>query len=479
MPDPSSVSDRAVADVLAIDAAVARSTGPGVFGVTPEGFVPKPFARLLAEKLALARELFGDDLDLTSGSAIRKLLEVSALEDARLWAALAAMYDDSFVVTATGAALSHLGEELGLPRPHLQASGTVRLTLKGDLPEGTTEIMLPRGGRMLTEGGHHVALDRGVTLSTANPEREVAVVAFYPGPEHNLDPDASDGGAHPQRISRWNEDDDKLAGLRAIGFDGVQITHTAKLTGGERQWSDRRYRQLLLQAPRSLWTVEAVRMAVALVPGVRQVQVHDGWGGLDITQSLFGNFNFIERVFSAERDLASPYYFTVLVAPRPDAFWEGPDGLQAAIASAIEDLRPIGIFPRIQRARSVGVRVDAKLVVQGLPLPAGSTTNVNASGAALALKERLRRRLRPVIEEVSFGEPVRAAEILWSIMNEPGIVDVRDLTLVRFPASDQVLDFSGAEPPAGTESLICGANLSLDADQIPVYVDDVRGLEII
>lgn len=69
----------AVADVLAIDEAVARSTGPGAFGIQPEGFVPKPFARLLAEKLSLASQLFGDDLDLTSGSAIRKLMEVSEI----------------------------------------------------------------------------------------------------------------------------------------------------------------------------------------------------------------------------------------------------------------------------------------------------------------------------------------------------------------------------------------------------------------
>ena len=62
--------------------------------------MPKSFARLLAEKLALARALLGDDLDLGSGSAIRKLLEVSALEDARTWAALATIYDNSFVGSA-------------------------------------------------------------------------------------------------------------------------------------------------------------------------------------------------------------------------------------------------------------------------------------------------------------------------------------------------------------------------------------------
>jgi len=74
-----------VADVLAVDASVAQTTGGADYGITSTGFNPKPFARLLAEKVALAQALFGDDIDLTSGSAIRKLLEVSALEDARTW----------------------------------------------------------------------------------------------------------------------------------------------------------------------------------------------------------------------------------------------------------------------------------------------------------------------------------------------------------------------------------------------------------
>jgi Baseplate J-like protein. len=472
--ETTDTTDRAVADVLAVDEAVLRSTGPGAFGILPEGFAPKPFGRLLAEKLALARQLFGDDLDLTSGSALRKVMEVQALEDARLWAALAGMYDGQFVATATGAALSRLGEELGIPRPFLEARGQVRLSLAADLPAGVAQLTLPRGSRLLTEGGHHAALEETVTLTPAQRERTVAVSAFYPGPEHNLDP-AQDG----QALTRWNEDDEKLDDLRAVGFATVAIAHDAPLTGGELRWSDRRYRALLLQAPRSLWTVDAVRLAVSLVPGVRQVQVHDGWGGLDIGQSIFGNFNFIERLFSAERDLTSPYYFTVLVAPTPSAFWDGPDGLYAAVASALEDVRPVGILPRIQKARSVGIQVRADLVVQGLPLPVGDRATVNDSEAARALKRRLLLRLRPVIEEVAFGEPVRAAEVTWALMNEPGIADVRDLALVRYPSGSDALDFAGAAVPSGAETLACGANATLEADQIPVFADDDSGLTIV
>src|SRR3954454_16457575 len=156
------------ADVLAIDAAVLRSTGSTAFGVTRDGFIPKPFARVLAEKLALARALLGDDLDLTSGSAVRKLLEISALEDTRTWAALAGIYDNMFVASATGEALGRLGDELGLPRPFLEARGRVRLTLQGALPNGVSQLRIPRGARLLTPGGHHVATDETVVLSPAS-----------------------------------------------------------------------------------------------------------------------------------------------------------------------------------------------------------------------------------------------------------------------------------------------------------------------
>jgi Baseplate J-like protein len=457
-------------DVLAVDAAAIRSTGSEGFGIVTTGFVPKSFGRLLAEKLATARLLFGDDVDLTSGSVVRKLLELTALEDARLWAAIGSVYDNGYVVSASGEALTRLGEDLGIPRPFLEARGTVKLKLLAPLPADHPQLVLPRGARLSTPGGHHVALDETVVLTDAAGEREPAVVAFYPGPSHNLDP------AEPnQKIDRWNRADAALADLdeaeQAAGQELVGITHTVKLTGGELQAADTRYRQLLLAAPRSIWTVEAIQLAVSTVPGVRQAQVFDGRGGLDINQSIFGNFNFIDRVFSTERDLGNPYYFTVLVAPTPAAIWDGPDGLRAAVESVIEDLRPVGIFASVEEAEVVGIGVEAKLVVRGLPLPTGSRATVNASTAAAELRARLHGRLRGYIDQLPFGEPVRAAEVLWSLMNEPGIADVVDLRLVRFPADVATLDTSSPPTGDGAQRLEPGENALLAANQIPVYTD--------
>ncbi|HEX7245274.1 MAG TPA: hypothetical protein VF245_06905 [Solirubrobacterales bacterium] len=463
------------ADVLAIDAAIARQTGSGEYGLTESGFVPNPFARLLAEKLALARALLGDDLDLGSGSVLRKLLEVAALEDARTWAALASMYDDLFVGSATGAALSDLGEQLGLSRPQLCASGSVALTLQGPVP-GAAALELPRGARLLSPGGRHAALAERVVLSAATPAREAGVAAFYPGPAGNLDPFQPE-----QKLDRLNPEDPKLVDLLALEAEAsetgkpftVKVDQTAPLSGGELQWSDARYRELLLRAPRSVWTAEAIQIATELVPGVRRAQVRDLWGGLDVDQSLFGDFDFFERVFAAERDIASPYYVTILVAPTAAAIWSGPGGLEDSVRAAIEDLRPIGIFPRIEQAQRVSVGVSCKLAVEGVPLPGGSQAAVNGSQPALALKRRLLDRVRRHVERLGFGEPVRAAEVAWALMNEPGVVDVRELTLLRYPPGlAEAEELEGAQP----DSFACGANVELQANQVPVLVEDEERL---
>ena len=485
MPEPQIA--RTWGDVGAVDSAVLRATGTDDVGVTTSGFVPKSFARLLAEKLALAQGVFGSDVDLTAGSVVRKLLEISALEDARTWAAVGAAWDDAFVTSATGEALSRLGAELSLPRPFSEAAGSVRLQLSGTLPTGTANVSIPWGSRLLTSGGHDVATAEDVVLDPVQPVRDVAVVAFLPGPEGDLDPAVVDaGGAHPQRIDRWNMLDDGLADYSALAAGSgvqVQVQHTRPLTGGTSRWPDDRYRTLLLRAPRSLWTADALQVAVSLVPGVRQVLVRDAWGGLDLDQSIFGNFSFLERVFSAERDLASPYYVTILVAPTPAAIWDGPEGLQAQVRAAVEDLRPLGIFPSVVQGETAAVSFAADVLVAGVPLPGGGDRVVNASDAAATLKQRLSDRVRRYVGGLSFGEPVRAAEVVHGLMDEPGVVDVRNLTLVRAPVL--VDDDVPAELVGPGDDLVravrlgVGENYDVGASSIPGYVQRLDLLRLV
>jgi len=467
------------ADVVAVDAAVLRMTGTDDVGVTAGGFVPKPFSRIMAEKLALARAVLGDDLDLTASSVLRKLLEISALEDARTWAALGGMYDNSFVVSATGDALSALGAELGLPRPFLEAGGRVSLQLSGTLPDDVDSVRIPLGARMLTPGGDDVATAEATVLSATRPKADVAVLAFRPGEQGNLRPgEVDDDGTHPRRIESWNLLDPAMAEYAALvqrtdGAVQVTITHSADLDGGQLRWPDDRYRSLLLRAPRSLWSVEAVQVAVSLVPGVRQVQVRDSLGGLDLNQSVFGTLSFLDGVFSAERDITNPFALTVLVAPTPGAIWDGPNGLKASVLAAMEDIRPLGIFPVVQRGDMVAVSIAADLLVSGIPLPPGSRSVVDSSPAARDLKRRMSERIRAYVADLSFGEPVRAAEVTYALMSVPGVEDVRNLELLRWPGPPEV---TGA--PGGIVRLAAGQNVVVGQTSIPTYVEQPDQLRI-
>lgn len=201
-------------------------------------------------------------------------------------------------------------------------------------------------------------------------------------------------------------------------------------------------------------------------------------GGLDINQSIFGNFSFLERLFGTERDIASPYYFTVLVAPTPAAIWEGSDGLQAAVEAAIEEVRPIGIFPQVTQAEEIGVAIRAQLIVDGIPLPSGGKQKVNDSAAATAFKRRLLDRVGRYIDGLKFGEPVRTSEVVWAMMNEPGLADVQNLQLVRFPPGFSGAAFSQGVPPAAQE-MPKNENLKLQSQQIASFIDDAGGLEIV
>lgn len=474
---------RALAELPAIDWDTLLTTASGPYGITDAGYLPKPYARLLAESLALARNLLGPEVDVAPGSVIRKLLEMSALEHARTYALLANVIDDLTVPTARGDALTRLGEELGLPRPFLTATGKIKLSYAGPFNATRTELTLPAGLRLLTSGGHHVALSESVKFTSTRTDATLAVEAYHPGPEHNLDPTQA-----TQKIDRWNPMDPGLAGLLAAAADmgsgtapeaACKITHDQPLMGGEKLWPDDRYRQLLLRAPRSIWTAQAMEVAVGLVPGVRQVKIVDLQGGLDIDYPIFGSFNFGERVFGTERDLASPYYFTVLVAPTAAAIWDGADGLAALVAETLEDLRPIGVFPEIREASEVNVGVRAEIVVDGVPLPSGDRASVNASAPAQALKKRIVARLRGYINALGFGEAVSPAKAGWAIMNETGVADVRDLRLTRYPKPEGTIDFASTPDPKALEVLACGAALRPQADQVALYVDDTDELTIV
>lgn len=109
------------------------------FGVTQDGFTIKGFDVILGENLDRARQMFGNNVDVTATSAICKILEVAAAQDAELWQHMEDLYYSNFVSTAFGDALDTLGDDLGLPRGNMFSQGEVTFTINN-----------PQSGRQYT-----------------------------------------------------------------------------------------------------------------------------------------------------------------------------------------------------------------------------------------------------------------------------------------------------------------------------------------
>jgi len=123
--------------------------------------------------------------------------------------------------------------------------------------------------------------------------------------------------------------------------------------------------------------------------------------------------------------------------------------------------------------------VKAEIVVDGAPLPAGDRASVNASAPAIALKQRLSRRIQGYVESLGFGEQVSPAKLTWAIMSEPGIADVRNLTLIRYPSPPNRSSISDGIDAAVAEELGCGVSFKPEPDSVAVYIDDIDDLWII
>ena len=425
------------------------------YGVTPAGFVTKPLATILQEALLRAQDAFGADVDLRSSSPLRKILELCAAEDALLWMRLEDSYYATFIPTAVGRQLDHLGADLGVERRFGYGQGSVTFTLGGE-PKPGCAYVLPLGTVVESTAGTQFRTTERVALTTTTPTGSAAAVAVRRGPA---------GGVRAGEISRINAEY-----LRRFvhfpptsGNVSVQVSNDDPFTGGDELEDDMAYRRRLIDQPRTIWTAESLRQAALAVDGVRDSTVWDPYGGLDRTADWFGSFKFKQRMLSSERDLCSPYFFDLVVAPEPGAVWEGSDGLPGVrddVEAALADKRPISIFPNILRAAEVEIAASAQVLVAG-----GYDPPAVLAEASL--------RVTQYISGLRLGDDVIAAEISCALMGVPGVVDIRDLLLSRCPPRFGVVVF-GKQLAFQDQPIVasCGANITLATREIAVVAPD-------
>ena len=310
------------------------------YGVTPAGFVVKPFIEILNAKMDRARSLFGPDVDLRSTSVLRKVLDAASTEDQEHWKALEGADYANFITTATADALDRLGEDLGLARGLSKAAGQIAFTLTpaAGLDPGQPRIYaLPVGVLVETADGKHFRTLEAAKLSAAQPNASVAAEAVLPGP---------DGEIAASAIVEVNPV--YAAHYLWLGGATVAATNPAPFAGGDQPIDDETYRAQLLRLPRNIFTLDAVRGAVSNVDGVRDCKVADSAGGVDVSLSIFNSFVFDRRRFGQARQFGTPYFFDVLVPPLPGYAWEtigGVTGLQDQVTQAVDAVRPSAFSP--------------------------------------------------------------------------------------------------------------------------------------
>jgi uncharacterized phage protein gp47/JayE len=378
------------------------------FGVTEEGFNLKGFDAILGESLERARQAFGANVDLTSTSPLRKILEATAAEDAELWKSMEDLYYSNFMATAVGSSLDLLGEELGLPRRLQFAQGEVTFRLAN--PTSGHRYVVPEGAVVVTASparAFHTTAP--LILSGGSPQGKASVVAFERGPDGNI-PAHQIVGIEPVYQKVYFGD---------WGAATLAVSNDRAFAGGETTEPDEVYRNRLLGLPRALWTLDSVRRAALEVDGVLDVLLSDPLGGIDVSQSYFNQFNFAERVFggdfSSGRLLVKPYFFDVIVAHEsawPWRSWGPVPGIYEQVKAALDRVRPIGIHPNIMPANHIDVGLHAKVISEPGYDPQ-------------TLKNAITRQLADAMGALKLGGDVLYSQVMRVFVEQPGVVDVR------------------------------------------------------
>jgi hypothetical protein len=296
------------------------------------------------------------------------------------------------------------------------------------------------------------------TLSIVQTTATVAAEAVLPGPSSNVAKGA---------IVQINP----IYAGHSLSFGAATVgaANLAPFTGGDLLAVDETYRAQLLRLPRTLFTVQAVSAAVRNVPGVRDSRVSDPLGGVDVSRSIFNSFVFDRRRFGQARFLGTPYFFDVLVAPQPGFAWEtigAVVGVHDRVAAAVDTVRPIGIFPNIRLADLVVVGVRANITT-------GPGMDAVAIGAAL--KSAFEQR----VAGLGLGGAVLASEVLRDLLDVPGVVDVQNLHLRRYPPTFGSIVFGDRERfQSAVIEADLAANLSLTSNEIATFRYDSQLIDL-
>lgn len=123
------------------------------YGVTDQGFNKKPREEIVNDMKADAQTYFGDNINLNDNSPLGMLIKLVSYPISLVWIAMEAVYNSSYINTATGKSLDYTVKYLGLERqPATKSVG--QATFSGD--DGTT---IPEGFLIETDSDEPIQFE--------------------------------------------------------------------------------------------------------------------------------------------------------------------------------------------------------------------------------------------------------------------------------------------------------------------------------
>jgi uncharacterized phage protein gp47/JayE len=293
------------------------------YGLTAFGYNPKPIDVIEEEYREFLQQNFGNYINVTSQSAMFKIVRVKAVQDNQLWVKSEEIFYNCFIKTAEGAALDLKGKDLGLERKPAFES-TVTLTIIKDTSDAVT---VPLGSLFQTSEAVIFQTTEAITIPAGDPgttEGTVNAQAIIAGTSGNVGADTIT--------------------LPVYTISGVDSsTNDVAAEGGTDKETDDDYKLRLDEYVKSVWTSAAIISAAKGVPGVENVKL-------------------IEAATS----------YTLLVVPTNTLTSEIEDNID----DAVNIVNPVTVEYTIVEAKEIIIDVTATVVLFGIDL---STANSEGS----------------------------------------------------------------------------------------------------
>ena len=148
------------------------------FGLTSAGFKPKRYADILPEKERRARELFGNDANLSDSSPLGMLVRLNAWDEAAVWQQMEEVYLSAYVSSAEGVSLDRKCQDIGIMRQlATRATGTIQFS-------GVDGTQIFEGFEVQTATGIVFRTTSATTISGGLARAEIEAVV--PGASGNV-----------------------------------------------------------------------------------------------------------------------------------------------------------------------------------------------------------------------------------------------------------------------------------------------------